>query len=229
MGLFAPRASSSVAAGKKVLGRALFDFNQVIGRCYFTRIELKKAGLVECCRAFDRIAKLGFPDQPGPFKRMAGFAVLSQQFDLWDIQCTDPSDKILWRPRIALYSLPAIAEAIVINEHSRLLKAFDMPTRHFQVEFIGLLRGYSLGKKKSTPSDFLLFERINAVGLILESAAYASLAKPEMHQLVRKGAKQCVSSILEDIDFQDDMIFNDQDAVVKVLGCPPDELGSYSE
>lgn len=220
MGLFSKSSQSSIKNGLAAIEPALDRFDLFVGRKYGVKVSVDQRALKKCCETFLKFSEMGFPEVPGPFKRLAGFAVLSLNFNAFrfkDALRIEPKQplEIIWGPRVVVWILPALAESMSINGDKSLLRAFDMPTRHFQVEFIGMLRSMAWGKKMSgvSPDIGLLFERCVSIGLTLEAAAYASLADTKKQSRFTRAARECSEAIEKNVLLLDDMIFNSRELV----------------
>src|SRR5262249_8485121 len=77
MGLFSTE-SADVSADASLLRPALKLFNETCGTAYSINVELNAENLKVCGDKFQEIIPQGFPSEPGPFKRLGAFCILSQ-------------------------------------------------------------------------------------------------------------------------------------------------------
>ncbi len=156
---------------------------------------------------------------PGPFKRLGAFAVLNQYapcFQLWEARSGRPLDAdalALWVPRVTLWLQPFYGSSLTVGGR-RLSVDLGCPTPHFQVDLIGYLR--SVFRILSRNPAFrgeqgILTERIIALGLIVEAAAYAVTSGMEALREFIMAAGNCLERC--EAGFKEeqivDLIFND--------------------
>lgn len=162
--------------------------------------------------------------QPGPFKRLASFAVGCQYYDLFDITSTDGRSisTVDWAPRIALWLLEFVAPSISVRGKPLRL-TIASPTAHFQADLIGYLRSLRaiLGKHPEHRSEMgLNTERIITVGLILEAATYASSAGIDCISEFLTAADSCVAGASGPTkkELAIDILFNDPEFLENATG-----------
>lgn len=186
-------------------------FNDVVGNAYGIHVSLCDNSIESLSERYREVAKLGIPDRPGPFKQLAAFAVLSQEFDLFAYEAgpqQEPDLQIAWTPRLALWSLTGLSKALSLNGTSHPLLNPVLPTAHFQAEFINHLRSFLYGRlqAKAKPSSGLLLERILSTALTLEAASYAGDCRDSDFT---NNASECLEKIAESQILADDIRFND--------------------
>jgi hypothetical protein len=215
MGLFTSDADDS-KRGEEIIRVALKRFNSVSGAAYSVSAEVDSDNLEKCCAAFKRIKKLGFPDAPGPFKRLGAFAALAQAWSPFLVTpihhtAEDPNFELIWGARLVVETLPGFAAVIELGgKTGHFIRNSLLPTPHFQVEFIAFLRAFANGSKRANkdPDDGLLLERSQAIALMLEAAAYVPANDPQNEQIFAKAAG-CLALIADDELFLHDWKFND--------------------
>lgn len=210
MGLFSSKQTDS---GLETFRFALKRFNDIPGSVFAVSATMDEGNLRHCVDAFDRISKLGFPNDPGPFKRLGAFALLSQIWPPFSVRGTIPTSAptlIEWGPRLSVWALPVFASKMEIEGVGNLIGDLTFPTPHFQVEFIGYLRNMAHGREvtRIVANDTLLLERVTATGLILEACSYASNVHAESALPVQ--ASGCMEAINRDSLLAEDWQFNDQ-------------------
>lgn len=143
MGLFSSGGADGCNA---ILGFGLSQFNDICGAVYSVKASLNDENLKTASAAFERICTLGFPENPGPFKRLGAFAILSQIWPFFTVthviegRTESPEElEIIWQPRIIVWILPIFAAALEISGQEPSISQLVLPTPHFQVEFIAYL------------------------------------------------------------------------------------------
>lgn len=226
MGLFTS-GSDDFAKGRALLDTAIRRFNDISGAAYSVLASVNEENLRECCRAFDRIAQLGFPPEPGPFKRLGAFAILSQAYQPFGISASvperplPPHADLIWPARLVVWTLPVFAASLELNDDAGpSIGDVLLPTPHFQVEFIAYLRNMANGAKetKVAPDDGLLLERSTATGLMLEACAYIPHTIPHTDTSFYSKAASCLDSIAADELLRDDWKFNDPNFLDLAVG-----------
>ena len=230
MGLFTNDPATNFVAGRKVVDLAIRRFNDIPGTAYNVRAELDEERLLTACETFEKFAKIGFPENPGPFKRIAGSAVLLQhekyiRFYHDTLSNTDLGDDEfhhLWNPRFAIWMSSIFAGVIRLDSGSNIGQ-FKLPTPHFQVEFISFLRNFSKGASLVDESDKLavLLERCTGVGFIMEASAYASHATEKL-PCIESGTDYCMEDIRKNEKLADDLRFNDEAFLELAVGIGVD-------
>lgn len=218
MGLF----SSTDTTNDEKLGKSFASYVAGYFNDYCTPgtnvlIEPNLDGLRLASKTFDEVVALGFPD-PGPFKRMAGFAVISQVYDLFEVIKDGPEYdddtlpvELRWLPRITIFALPYFSFLCEVGSSKDLLEAKLLPTPHSQVEFINYLRNMRYGQTELQPPPpaELLLERITITALALEGYHIASHASADDIKNLSSLAEGCLAEISTDRLLCSDMIFND--------------------
>lgn len=226
MGLFTNSSHTDVEVGTRLLAKSVQSFNDAPGSAYSIIASLNTEALEVACGVFDRLAE-NLPESPGPFKRLAGLTILAQCHDLFlferevrsGLPALTAEDHIVWAPRIAIWAIGDFAEAIAVNGNPEFLRAFEMPTPHFQVEFIALLRNFAYGAKSvRCPEDALLLERISSTALILEAAAYATQDRQGHYINTGAAAEACLLAVAEDPILREDVRFNDPNFLNMAVG-----------
>ncbi len=180
MGLFTDKAADQEIEHLKPLLKPITGkWNAGPGSLWDVPSEFNAENYANCCLLADKVWS-SLPGLPGPFKRLGAFAVLAQDFPPFSLAdgTEEPDPQALWRPRLAVWALPYFALAISINQEPAGRVRFHLPTPHFQLEFLALLRGMAYGAAlaPSGPQTFdttQLLERSLSVGLIIEGACYA--------------------------------------------------------
>ena len=213
MGLFSSDHGDVV--GRKMLDVAIRRFNGVPGLAFSVDASLHEQNLRQCCDTFRRVSHLGFPDDPGPFKRLGAFACFAQAMPLFNVKNAlgpdIPDILAIWLPRLVVWTLPVFAAALEVDGEARCIDDFVLPTPHFQVEFIGYLRNMFKGSEQTgqSPPDALLLERATATGLILEACAYMPINADRPNRSLYSKAATCLDAIAADELLVDDWRFND--------------------
>lgn len=217
MGLFTS-GLDDFAKGSALLATGLKRFNDITGQAYAIEVEIHEENLRSCCAAFDRIAKIGFPEQPGPFKRLGAFAVLAQAYAPFLVKSNQlarvlpENADIVWGARLVVWTLPVFAASLELNnDNGPSIGDVLLPTPHFQVEFIAYLRAMAHGQAelKLTVDDHLLLERSTATGLMLEACAYVPRRIAHTDTGFYSKAASCLEAIADDELLRDDWKFND--------------------
>ena len=216
MGLFTQNGQDA-QVGRDLLSYGLRRFNDICGNVYSVQAQLDESNLAKCCETFTGFSAQGFPSDPGPFKRLGGFCVLSQQWNPFNISATLPSVAcddfdLIWGPRLAVWMLPIMSAALVMDDSTPCIEELVLPTPHFQVEFIAYLRNMLFGSKQyGEACDELLFERTTSMGLLLESCAYSvPHTQRRINRRLHGSADGCMERISADPILADDWRFNDR-------------------
>lgn len=231
MGLFSSGADDA-ATGLRILNVGLRRFNGSVGIAYGVEVLIDEKLLAECSAVFERITAIGFPPDPGPFKRLGAFATLAQVFRPFVIKPSieasilPPETEIVWGARLVVWLLPVFAGALEINHDDNGPGIGDilLPTPHFQVEFIAYLRNMANGATdlKFRPDDHLLLERATATGLMLEACAYIPKRVDHKDACFYAKAAACLEAIAQDPLLLDDWKFNDPEFLELATGLGTD-------
>jgi len=213
MSLFS-QDGNNLSSGKEIITCAATEFNNRPGYAYSVEACLNEDNLEKCCTAFEAFRKLGFPSDPGPFKRLGSFAVISQIWSPFEFTPTHKSAAcdqlhLVWGPRLTVWALPFLSRAIEINGDGPCIEEFSLPTPHFQVEFITYLRNIAYGNTFGQASNELLLERSTATGLLIEACAYSGGNQCVSKQKLQERASGCLEDIQKDPLLFDDLKFND--------------------
>lgn len=220
MGLFT-QDSSDFNEGHRLLDLALRRFNDIPGLAYSIKASILPNNLQKCCEAFKRVSVLGFPNDPGPFKRLGAFSVLSQVWPPFQVDPADTTDtNLIWGPRLVVWFLPVMAAALEFDDDGPCIRDMLLPTPHFQVEFIAFLRNMANGSVPPAPSpdDSCLLERATATGLMLEACAYVPTKINHSDTSFYSKAAACLEAITEDPLLLDDWRFNDTEFLNLAIG-----------
>ena len=167
---------------------------------YGFSLRVSEAAVRACCnQATDLFSRGVFPDNPGPFKRMATYLVLGRLTPFftfrsgfndtngrWIEGCcpTDEQEHVAWITRMLVLSIPFTFAKLYVHIQGRdipLGQWNGFPSSHYRLEFMGWLRwldGYSQ-LKPHLPSlswgkfnDDRLARMIMSTSLMLESCYY---------------------------------------------------------
>ena len=223
MGLFSSNAAD-IENGRKMLQYAISSFNATPGTAYGVTAALNTGNLEKCCELFLAISSIGFPADPGPFKRLGAFATLTQAYPVFEISHNlyqeVPDLAAIWQPRIAVWTLPIFAAVLEVDGEPRCIDDLVLPTPHFQVEFIAYLRNMFQGVLTTgvIPSESRLLERATATGLILEACAYAPDQSHRPDRSLYSKAATCLDAIAADALLLNDWKFNDPEFLELATG-----------
>lgn len=142
-----------------------------------------------------------FPPKPSAFKRLGTLAILTQHFPLIHLEKNGgtsftQNEDCEWMPRLGLTATQIFAShiSVVLPSGIKKLSWFTMPSPHFQLEFLSVLRSYRLAAHHTTDDldlDILCERALNA-SLILESSYY-------LHEIKISGFQER-TSILGEIE-----------------------------
>jgi len=141
-----------------------------------------------------------FPPKPSAFKRLGTFAVLIQHFPIVNLVHKNGTpfssdEDCQWTPRLALAAAQVFASemSVILPSGEQKLNWFRMPSPHFQLELISVLRNYRLGAHEDNDLDpDILSERALNASLILEACYYIDE--------IKKGGGKGYQKILGDVD-----------------------------
>lgn len=155
------------------------------------------------------------PKAPGPFKRLAAYAVASQYLSpvSWsrDGQALGREEQSYWEPRLAIWSLPFIVQTLRLNSET-IDVPITFPTLHSQIETLNHLRNiFSASQGADRIAADELHERITAMSLILETSAYASFPDTDRLKPFVKHAKSCIAQYKLDDPRWPDLFFLNKD------------------
>jgi hypothetical protein len=141
MCLFTSQTHRDAETGCRILELAARRFNDIPGSAYSVEIVSDRNAILRACETFRSIVSLGFPKNPGPFKRLAGVAVRCQHLRIASVakNFADNADatEVLWNawsPRFALWAVEFMAPLLKLDNGTQV-PAFHLPTPHCQVEF----------------------------------------------------------------------------------------------
>jgi hypothetical protein len=147
------------------------------------------------------------PSEPSPFKRAAAVGVLILKYDVLKV-----NDPVTWGPRIAKMIIQNIFSILVLCADGRETKMdiLSWPSAHYEVEFIGLLRGI---KNADNFDHDRVHERIVSVGLLLESCYYSQKSTCDLKAM----NDDCLLRIKDKIQ-SDDILFDKDESLELASG-----------
>jgi hypothetical protein len=223
MGLFLPDPAADLGLFKDFLGATAAAWNGTQGVVYEHQVALASEEELEAfIKLADEVMAIHFPKRPSAFKRLGAWLVLSQYrppFNFSNGNGVSPHQADCdWTPRFALlWMLAAASQMTVITEEEDIpLQAFSLPSPHFQVELISVLRHYRLQAVKAPGliSHAMLAERAFNASLIVESAYYVhTLENPSPEGVAAHHVQGKIEGCLKNFNATQltDIAFSDED------------------
>lgn len=140
-----PDPANGLSSARAALDLAVGKWNAYPGQCWDVYVKIDETRLGQCIK----VAEILFdgkrlPIAPGPFKRLAGYAIAAQYLSPFSWTSSDGSAlnkeaQSYWEPRLAIWTLPFLSEILKLNGEF-LEVPITFPTLHSQIETLNYLR-----------------------------------------------------------------------------------------